>query len=108
MEVDLASAGSKIEKGNYMKNTMSTSTFMSKTNRLLKFLKTGGNITQAQAVSRFDISNLSATASTLRFQGYAVYCNEKVLNNGNVITTYRLGTPTREVVAAGYRALAAA
>lgn len=79
-----------------------------KTERLLAFLKNGGNITENQARTRFGIANMSAVASQLRFQGYAVYRNRKTLSNGNVISTYRLGTPTREVVAAGYRLLGAA
>jgi len=79
-----------------------------KTERLLAFLKKGGNITENQARARFGVANMSAIASHLRFQGYAVYRNRKTLSNGNVISTYRLGTPTREVVAAGYRLLGAA
>ena len=79
----------------------------SKTARLLNFLKKGNDITEQQAETRFGIRNMSATASNLRFKGYAIYCNRKTLSNGNVATVYRFGNPTRAVVAAGYRALAA-
>lgn len=79
-----------------------------KTERLLSFLQNGGDITEGQARSRFGIENVSAVASNLRFKGYAVYANRKTLSNGHDVTVYRLGTPTRSVVAAGYRALAAA
>lgn len=78
-----------------------------KTERLLKFLKTGADITEGQAASRFGIRNLSAAASALRYQGYAVYANSKTFTTGKKATVYRLGTPSRAVVAAGYRALAA-
>lgn len=78
-----------------------------KTQRVLNFLKTGHDITEGQASTRFGIANLSAVASQLRSQGYAVYNNRKTLANGNQISVYRLGTPSRAVVAAGYRALAA-
>lgn len=78
-----------------------------KTQRFLNALKAGQNFTEGQVRTRFGIANPSATASNLRFQGYAVYANRKTLANGNEVTTYRLGTPSREVVAAGYRALAA-
>lgn len=77
-----------------------------KTERLLNYLMSGNDITEGQARSRFGIQNLSATASSLRFQGYAVYANRKTLGNNHEVTLYRLGAPRREVVAAGYRALA--
>lgn len=79
-----------------------------KTDRLLDFLMSGNDITEGQARSRFGIQNLSATASALRFKGYAVYANRKTLGNNREVTLYRLGAPRREVVAAGYRALASA
>ena len=71
--------------------------------RLLAFLKTGGNITPTQAQTKFGIAKLSAAVSNLRRNGYSIYANRKTLASGNTISTYRMGTPTREVVAAGYR-----
>lgn len=79
-----------------------------KTERVLNFLKNGGNLTEGQARSRFGIANMHAVASYLRNQGYAVYTNRKTTETGNTISVFRLGTPTREVIAAGYRALRAA
>ena len=79
----------------------------SKTTRVLNFLKKGFNITEGQAETRFGIRNMSAVASQLRFQGYAVYNNRKTLSSGRVASVYRMGTPARSIVAAGYRALAA-
>jgi len=67
--------------------------------RLLNFLKTGGDITVAQAQSRFGISNVSARVSELRRAGYAIYLNEKTTKNGRTIRAYRLGTPSRQMVA---------
>ena len=81
-------------------------TATSKTERLMNFLKSGQCITARQATARFGIRNLSSVVSNLRFQGYAVYCNQKTNSDGDAMTVYRLGTPSREVVAAGYRALA--
>ena len=79
----------------------------SKTERVLQFLQTGHDLTEGQARSRFGITNMRAVASHLRFQGFAVYNNRKTLASGKVASVYRLGTPTRAVVAAGYRALSA-
>lgn len=69
--------------------------------RILEFLKTGRDITTRQAQNRFGIQNVSARVSELRQSGFAVYCNTKVTKAGNTIRTYRLGRPTREVIAAG-------
>ena len=79
----------------------------SKTERVLSFLKNGHDLTEGQAKTRFGIRNMSATASNLRQQGYAIYCNRKTLANGSVASVYKHGAPTRRVIAAGYRALAA-
>ncbi len=78
-----------------------------KTERLLSFLQNGNDITATQAQSRFGIANISAVASNLRQRGYAIYANQKTLPSGNTVRMYRLGTPTRAVVAAGYALLAA-
>jgi hypothetical protein len=67
--------------------------------RLLNFLKTGKDITAAQAQVRFGITNVPARISELRRAGYAIYLNEKQTANGRTIRAYRLGTPTREMVA---------
>ena len=83
-----------------------TKVAQTKTDRVLNFLLEGGELTAAQARSRFGIPNMSAVASNLRFKGHAVFGNEKKLSNGERTTTYRIGTPPKRVVAAGYRALA--
>ena len=82
-------------------------TKISKTARVLSFLKKGYDLTEGQAEARFGIKNMSAVASYLRRQGYAIYCNSKTFSNGRVATVYKHGAPTRRVIAAGYRALAA-
>lgn len=83
-------------------------TSKTKVSRLLAFFQNGGNISSAQAETKFGISNLSATVSDMRLRlGYSIYANTKTLASGRTIRTYRMGAPTREVVAAGYRLLAA-
>lgn len=78
------------------------------TARVLSFLQSGNVLTEGQARTRFGVRNMSALASNLRFKGYAVYCNPKKTSKGNTVATFRIGAPRRSVVAAGYRALAAA
>jgi predicted ArsR family transcriptional regulator len=78
-----------------------------KTQRLVEVLKSGEELTAKQISARFGIANPTATVSDLRLRlGYAVYANKKTDTKGRVTTKYRIGTPSRAVVAAGYRALA--
>lgn len=65
-------------------------------------------LTAAQITARYGVTNVSATASDLRMEGFAIYANPTTDSKGRTKTFYRLGTPSREVVAAGYAALAAA
>lgn len=78
---------------------------VTKQSRLLEALQNGEQLTAKQIAARFGIANPTATVSDLRFSGFAVYANKHVDTKGRVSTKYRLGRPSREVVAAGYRAL---
>ncbi len=84
-----------------------TTVTVTKQERLLEALRTGEELTAAQIKARFGIANPTATVSDLRFNGFAVYANRRTDSNGRTTTKYRLGTPSRAVVAAGYKALAA-
>lgn len=78
---------------------------MTKQKQLLEALQKGEQLTAKQIGARFGIANPTATVSDLRFAGFAVYANKRTSKNGTVTTKYRLGRPSREIVAAGYRAL---
>ena len=78
---------------------------LTKQARLLQALQNGEQLTAKQIAQRFDIANPTATVSDLRFAGFAVYANKRTNRRGETYTKYRLGTPSRAVVAAGYRAL---
>lgn len=77
-----------------------------KSGKLLEALRSGQELTAGQITHRFGIKNPRATVSDLRFQGFAIYANKRTNKLGDTYTKYRLGTPTRAVVAAGYKALA--
>jgi hypothetical protein len=79
---------------------------ITKSGKLLEALRKGEELTAGQITHRFGIKNPRATVSDLRFQGYAIYANARTNTRGDTYTKYRLGTPTRAVVAAGYKALA--
>ena len=68
---------------------------------------TNRGLTAAQIEARWGVGNARATISDLRFDGYAIYANQHVDTKGRVKTFYRLGTPSRAIVAAGYKAMAA-
>jgi predicted ArsR family transcriptional regulator len=79
---------------------------LTKQMRVLEALQSGEQLTAKQIAARFSVKNPTATISNLRFEGYAVYANKHTDTKGRVSTKYRLGKPSREIVAAGYRALA--
>jgi len=81
-------------------------TMESKTSKLLTALQMGETFTAAQAKKRFGIGNVRAEVSRIRQSGFAVYANQRKAGNHTVVTEYRLGRPSRAIVAAGYRALA--
>lgn len=86
---------------------MTTAT-TTRTSRLIEALQNGEELTAKQITARFGIANPTATVSDLRLRnGLAVYANRRTDSRGRTTTKYRLGNPTRRVVAAGYRALAA-
>ena len=78
---------------------------ITKQSRLVEALRSGEALTAKQINARFGIANPTATVSDLRFAGFAVYANKHKDTKGRKSTKYRLGTPSRKIVAAGYRAL---
>jgi len=79
---------------------------VTKSQALLEALRKGEELTAKQITHRFGIANPTASVSALRFNGFAIYANKRTNKLGQTFTKYRLGTPSRAVVAAGYRALA--
>ena len=77
-----------------------------KSGKLLQALQNGEQLTEGQITQRFGLKNPRASVSALRFQGYAIYANSRKDTKGRETTKYRLGTPSRAIVAAGYKAMA--
>ena len=93
----------RCENNEFLKEKKMTET---KQTRVLMALQSGEELTAKQIAARFGVANPTATISDIRFAGYAVYANKHTDTKGRVTTKYRLGTPSREIVAAGYRAMA--
>jgi predicted transcriptional regulator len=77
-----------------------------KSGKLLAALQNGEALTEGQMRVRFGLKNPRATVSDIRYAGFAVYANQHKDTKGRVTTKYRIGRPSRAIVAAGYRAMA--
>ena len=83
---------------------------MSAKSKILSYLsKTDGynTLTANKMQSVFGVANPSATVNELRNEGHAIYHNSRVNANGEKVSFYRLGQPTKRMVAAGIAALRA-
>ena len=70
--------------------------------RVLEAFEKGQELTSKQISTRFGAGNPQSVVQSLRFQGYPIYLNTK--KNG--VSKYRLGTASRRVISAGYKAMA--
>lgn len=75
---------------------------MTKTDSVLAALRSGEQLTAAQIRSRYSVGNPHEVVRSLREKGYAIYLNEHTNTKGEVTLKYRLGTPSRAMVAAAY------
>jgi predicted ArsR family transcriptional regulator len=73
--------------------------------RVLEALQSGEALTAKQIGARFGAKNPTATISNIRHSGFAVYANKHTDTKGRVTTKYRLGKPSRALIAAGYKAM---
>ncbi len=81
---------------------------MSAKQKILNYLSkdSGYNtLTAAQIRSRFGITNVGARIEELRAEGHCIYTNKKTLSDGRTITVYRLGKPSKAMVAAAHALL---
>ena len=88
---------------------MSTTTMkskMTKQARVLNALKEGQALTSADIRNRYKAGNPQAVIQALRFAGNPIYLNTVKSSTGRKSLKYRLGTPSKAVIGAGYRAMA--
>jgi len=86
--------------------TTSTTTTVTKESKVLSALQEGRTLSSAQMRSFFGIGNPQAVIQSLRFKGFPIYLNTVTDTKGRTRNVYRLGTASRAVIAAGYKALA--
>ena len=75
---------------------------MTKTDSLLTALRNGEELTVAQIRHRFNAGNPHEVVRKLREQGHAIYLNERKNSKGELVSKYRLGKPSRKMVALAY------
>lgn len=67
---------------------------------VLNALKNGKILSTAQLTNSYKVNSASDVIRQLRSEGYAIYTN----TDSNGKTTYRMGTPSRRMIAAAYNA----
>jgi len=78
---------------------------MSAKEKILNFLSTGKSLTVSQARFQYGIKNVGARIHELRNEGHSIYTNTRSLKNGKTVSEYRIGKPSKRVIAAGFAAL---
>ena len=73
---------------------------MSKRQKVLNLLSKGESVTWKTLRNRFDLVSPRALVDTLRAEGNMIYVNKTAKG-----TSYRMGTPTKAIIAAGIKAL---
>ena len=68
--------------------------------KVLNFLTQGKSLSNAVATHKLKVNRLPAKINVLRAQGYPIYTTTN--SRGNA--TYRMGTPSRAMVAAAFAA----
>ena len=80
---------------------------VTKESKVLEALQSSNKgLTAAQIEARLGVGNARSTVSALRMKGFAIYANQNTDTKGRTKTFYRLGTPSRAIIAAGYKAMA--
>ena len=73
---------------------------MSKRTKVMNLLSKGNDVSWKVLRNRFDLVSPRALIDTLRAEGNMIY-----INKSHKGTSYRLGTPTRAIIAAGIKKL---
>jgi hypothetical protein len=80
---------------------------LSKIDKVYKAIVLNGEeLTAKQISARYNMANPHDAVYQLRMEGYPIYLNRHVDSKGRVTQKYRFGTPSRKLIAAGYKAMA--
>jgi predicted transcriptional regulator len=73
---------------------------MSKLDKLEQYLQSGAVVTSQDIEKVFGLKNPTSAIYTLRSRGVCVYTNKIERADGTVTTKYRVGKPTKNMIAA--------
>ena len=93
----------KSNEFNNNREEVMTTTIKSK---VLTALQSGRTLSSAQLRSQFGAGNPQSVIQSLRFEGFPIYLNTVTDTKGRTRNVYRLGTASRAVIGAGYKAMA--
>ena len=72
---------------------------MSKQAKLLSSLQSGSELTARQITATFGLKNPHEAVRQLRQKGHCVYANPAKMSDGRDVVKYRIGTPSKRMVA---------
>ena len=72
---------------------------MSKISKVHSYLTTGAELTPRQISGTFGLKNPHDAIYQLRNRGVCIYTNSTTLSDGTPTVKYRIGTPSRRMVA---------
>lgn len=67
--------------------------------KILKTLKSGKNFTREQLEKKAKVAGVTQRIAELRISGYPNIYTNTIKKNGRKVNAYRLGNPTREMIA---------
>jgi hypothetical protein len=76
---------------------------MTKQSKLLTAFAQGKELTGKQISATFGLKDPAASVRNLREQGHCIYANSVKMHDGTEATKYRLGTPSRRMIAMAAR-----
>lgn len=76
---------------------------MSKQLKLLNHLQNGAEVTARQIAGSFGLKNPHDAIHQLRNQGHCIYSNKATLSDGTETTKYRIGKPSKRMIAIANR-----
>ena len=88
-----------------MRNTFDMNTAIGKVFNAL--VVEGRELTAKQISTLYNVSNPHDIVYNLRMEGFSIYLNNRRDTKGRRTQKYRFGNPSRKLIAAGYKAMAA-
>jgi hypothetical protein len=80
---------------------------MNKQHKLLTAFQNGNEFTAKQISASFNLKDPYSAIRNLRENGHCIYSNTSKLSNGQTSTKFRMGTPSRRMVAIASRLIGA-